>query len=52
MGRREIRSWLMDMDGVLVHEESAIPGAAEFLGRLRALERAPMPSATPTGPRG
>jgi NagD protein len=37
MGRREIRSWLMDMDGVLVHEESAIPGAAEFLGRLREL---------------
>ena len=25
----------MDMDGVLVHEESAIPGAAEFLGALR-----------------
>jgi len=25
----------MDMDGVLVHEESAIPGAAEFLDALR-----------------
>src|SRR5437764_7191182 len=25
----------MDMDGVLVHEEQAIPGAAEFVGRLR-----------------
>jgi NagD protein len=37
MGRREIRSWLMDMDGVLVSEESAIPGAAEFLGRLQEL---------------
>jgi NagD protein len=37
--RREIRSWLMDMDGVLVHEEHAIPGAAEFLARLRELER-------------
>ncbi len=37
MSRREIRSWLMDMDGVLVHEESAIPGAVEFLGRLREL---------------
>jgi 5'-nucleotidase len=28
----------MDMDGVLVHEEEAIPGANEFLGRLRELE--------------
>ena len=27
----------MDMDGVLVHEEHAIPGAAEFLSRLREL---------------
>jgi len=35
MGEREIRSWLMDMDGVLVHEEHPIPGAAEFLARLR-----------------
>ena len=35
MGRREIRSWLMDMDGVLVREEMAIPGADRFLGRLR-----------------
>ena len=25
----------MDMDGVLVHEEAAIPGAAEFLGALK-----------------
>jgi NagD protein len=31
---REIRSWLMDMDGVLVREEQPIPGAAEFLTRL------------------
>jgi NagD protein len=29
----------MDMDGVLVREELPIPGAAEFLGRLRELER-------------
>lgn len=36
MTRREIRSWLMDMDGVLVHEERAIPGAADFLERLRS----------------
>ena len=35
MPREEIRSWLTDMDGVLVHEEQAIPGAAEFLARLR-----------------
>src|SRR3954453_13379062 len=39
MGRREISSWLMDMDGVLVHEEHAIPGAADFLSRLRERER-------------
>ncbi|HEY8704512.1 MAG TPA: HAD-IIA family hydrolase [Gaiellaceae bacterium] len=37
MNRREIRSWLMDMDGVLVHEQSAIPGADRFLARLRDL---------------
>src|SRR5690349_17561339 len=34
---REIRSWLMDMDGVLVHEEHAIEGADRFLARLREL---------------
>src|SRR3954466_6726160 len=37
MGRREIRSWLMDMDGVLVREQSAIPGADRFLARLTEL---------------
>jgi NagD protein len=37
VNRREIRSWLMDMDGVLVHNESAIPGADRFLARLRDL---------------
>jgi NagD protein len=37
-GRREIRSWLMDMDGVLVHEEQAIPGADRFLAALHARE--------------
>jgi NagD protein len=36
VGEREIRSWLMDMDGVLVHEEQAIPGADAFLDALRA----------------
>jgi len=35
---REIRSWLMDMDGVLVREERAIPGADRFLAALRARE--------------
>src|SRR5882724_6898309 len=33
--QRAINSWLMDMDGVLVHEEQAIPGADRFLARLR-----------------
>jgi len=37
--RHEIHSWLMDMDGVLVHEEHAIPGADEFVNRLRDLGR-------------
>jgi NagD protein len=37
VNRREIRSWLMDMDGVLVHENNAIPGADRFLARLREL---------------
>jgi len=37
MGRRKIESWLMDMDGVLVREEHAIPGAPEFIARLREL---------------
>ncbi|HEX7525983.1 MAG TPA: HAD-IIA family hydrolase [Gaiellaceae bacterium] len=37
MNRREVRSWLMDMDGVLVHENNAIPGADRFLARLREL---------------
>src|SRR5579875_3612020 len=35
MKHREIRSWLMDMDGVLLREEHAIPGAGEFLAGLR-----------------
>jgi NagD protein len=37
MTRREIHSWLMDMDGVLIHEQHAIPGAPEFVARLREL---------------
>src|SRR3954451_9265106 len=38
MTRRVIHSWLMDMDGVLVQEQRAVPGAQEFLARLRELE--------------
>jgi 5'-nucleotidase len=37
MTKRKICSWLMDMDGVLVHEENAIPGADRFVARLREL---------------
>jgi NagD protein len=32
---RTIQSWLTDMDGVLVHEGDALPGAAEFVRTLR-----------------
>lgn len=32
--RKPVESWLTDMDGVLVHEERAIPGAAEFIQTL------------------
>jgi NagD protein len=38
VAHREINSWLMDMDGVLVHEEAAIPGADRFITRLGELE--------------
>ena len=34
--RKPVESWLTDMDGVLVHEGRPIPGAPEFIGRLRA----------------
>ena len=30
-GREDIECWLTDMDGVLVHENRAIPGAAELI---------------------
>src|SRR5262245_58494849 len=33
---RPVDCWLTDMDGVLVHEEEAIPGAAEFVETLKA----------------
>jgi NagD protein len=31
-----IAAWLTDMDGVLVHEEDALPGAPEFIEALKA----------------
>jgi NagD protein len=34
--RKPVESWLTDMDGVLVHEGLPIPGAPEFINRLRA----------------
>jgi len=37
---KPIESWLTDMDGVLIHEGSPIPGADEFIGRLRERGRA------------
>ena len=37
--RRPPECWLTDMDGVLVHEGYALPGAAEFLQRLVELRR-------------
>ncbi|MGH3472978.1 MAG: HAD-IIA family hydrolase [Nocardioidaceae bacterium] len=32
---KPVKTWLTDMDGVLVHEDKAIPGAAEFVEALR-----------------
>jgi NagD protein len=32
---RRVETWLTDMDGVLVHEEDPIPGAAEFIKALK-----------------
>ena len=44
MGRmtttRRIDTWLTDMDGVLVHEDDPIAGAAEFVEALKASGRA------------
>lgn len=35
---RPVRTWLTDMDGVLVREEDPIPGAKEFIAALREQE--------------
>ncbi|MEO5709744.1 MAG: HAD-IIA family hydrolase [Nocardioidaceae bacterium] len=37
--KKNVRAWLSDMDGVLVHEEEPIPGAADFIARLTATGR-------------
>lgn len=34
-----IHTWLTDMDGVLVHEEAALPGAADFIAALQQFGR-------------
>lgn len=39
MTDNEVHSWLTDMDGVLVYDDVALPGAAEFLMALRRTER-------------
>jgi NagD protein len=36
MDSRPIETWLTDMDGVLVHEEDPIAGAAEFIEALKS----------------
>ncbi|WP_030060582.1 MULTISPECIES: HAD-IIA family hydrolase [Streptomyces] len=33
--RKPIEAWLTDMDGVLIHEGTPIPGAGEFISKLR-----------------
>lgn len=35
----QINTWLTDMDGVLVHEQRALPGAADFIKTLRDNDR-------------
>jgi NagD protein len=36
---KPVECWLIDMDGVLVHEERAIPGAADFISALSRSDR-------------
>lgn len=36
VGKRQIEAWLTDMDGVLVHEDRALPGAQRFLDELQS----------------
>ena len=37
--RKQISSWLTDMDGVLMHEGVPVPGAPEFIGKLTASDK-------------
>ena len=37
--RRPVECWLTDMDGVLVHEEQALPGGADFIAALQQHDR-------------
>jgi NagD protein len=37
--RRPVECWLTDMDGVLVHEEEALPGGADFIAALQQHNR-------------
>ena len=39
MTLRPVETWLTDMDGVLVHEEVPIPGATEFIEKLKGSGR-------------
>lgn len=39
MAQTKIETWLTDMDGVLVHEENPLPGAAEFIETLKQHKR-------------
>lgn len=39
LARQNIECWLTDMDGVLVHEQHAIPGAAEVLQQWQRKEQ-------------
>lgn len=36
---KPIETWLTDLDGVLVHEDTAIPGAADFIDKLNTAGR-------------
>jgi NagD protein len=38
VSKKIIKNWLTDMDGVLIHEQTALPGANEFITTLRERE--------------
>ena len=38
-GVKPVECWLTDMDGVLVYEEEALPGGAEFIAALQEHRR-------------